>query len=87
MLWVSTNFCLIICLLIFECLTFPDDIPLITHLAVAEWAKDALQGIKKGAPFSLRLTQEHFSRVNSAQGKSNDDLSKVITFILLLFLI
>ncbi|KAG6424162.1 hypothetical protein SASPL_114575 [Salvia splendens] len=35
---------------------------------VSEWAKDALQGLKKGGPFSLCLTNEHFSRVSSAQG-------------------
>ncbi|KAK4481200.1 hypothetical protein RD792_012082 [Penstemon davidsonii] len=44
---------------------------------VAEWAKDALQGLRKGAPFSLCLTQKHFSRVASARGKSDDDLSKL----------
>ncbi|KZV36419.1 3-hydroxybutyryl-CoA dehydratase [Dorcoceras hygrometricum] len=44
---------------------------------VADWAKDAFQGLRKGAPFSLSLTQKHFSRVASAQGKSNDDLSKL----------
>ncbi|XP_075489928.1 3-hydroxyisobutyryl-CoA hydrolase-like protein 3, mitochondrial isoform X2 [Primulina tabacum] len=44
---------------------------------VADWAKDALQGLRKGAPFSLSLTQKHFSRVASAQGKSDDDLSKL----------
>ncbi|XP_057768115.1 3-hydroxyisobutyryl-CoA hydrolase-like protein 3, mitochondrial isoform X1 [Salvia miltiorrhiza] len=44
---------------------------------VAEWAKDALQGLKKGGPFSLCLTDKHFSRVSSAQGNSNDELSKL----------
>ncbi|XP_073307584.1 3-hydroxyisobutyryl-CoA hydrolase-like protein 3, mitochondrial isoform X1 [Primulina huaijiensis] len=44
---------------------------------VADWAKDALQGLRKGAPFSLSLTQKHFSRVASARGKSDDDLSKL----------
>ncbi|KAL1554883.1 3-hydroxyisobutyryl-CoA hydrolase [Salvia divinorum] len=44
---------------------------------VAEWAKDALQGLKKGGPFSLCLTDKHFSRVSSAQGNNNDDLSKL----------
>ncbi|KAL2500777.1 Enoyl-CoA hydratase [Forsythia ovata] len=44
---------------------------------VAEWAKDALQGLRKGAYFSLCLTQNHFSRVASARGKSNHDLSKL----------
>ncbi|XP_042002671.1 3-hydroxyisobutyryl-CoA hydrolase-like protein 3, mitochondrial isoform X2 [Salvia splendens] len=44
---------------------------------VAEWAKDALQGLKKGGPFSLCLTDKHFSRVSSAQGNNNDELSKL----------
>ncbi|XP_073155085.1 3-hydroxyisobutyryl-CoA hydrolase-like protein 3, mitochondrial isoform X1 [Henckelia pumila] len=44
---------------------------------VADWAKDALQGLRKGAPFSLSLTQKHFSRVASARGNSTDDLSKL----------
>ncbi|KAL1563388.1 3-hydroxyisobutyryl-CoA hydrolase [Salvia divinorum] len=44
---------------------------------VSEWAKDALQGLKKGGPFSLCLTDEHFSRVSSAQGNINDELSKL----------
>ncbi|CAA3033458.1 3-hydroxyisobutyryl- hydrolase 3, mitochondrial isoform X1 [Olea europaea subsp. europaea] len=44
---------------------------------VAEWAKDALQGLSKGAHFSLCLTQKHFSRVASARGKSDQDLSKL----------
>ncbi|XP_042000244.1 3-hydroxyisobutyryl-CoA hydrolase-like protein 3, mitochondrial isoform X2 [Salvia splendens] len=44
---------------------------------VAEWAKDALQGLKKGGPFSLCLTDKHFSRVSSAQGNNNGELSKL----------
>ncbi|XAR66967.1 3-hydroxyisobutyryl-CoA hydrolase [Bertholletia excelsa] len=45
---------------------------------VAEWAKDALVGLGKGAPFSLCLTQKHFSRVASAVGKHESDLSNLI---------
>lgn len=45
--------------------------------AVAEWANEALAGIKKGAPFSLCLTQRHFSQVASAYGNSDHYLSKV----------
>ncbi|XP_071698119.1 3-hydroxyisobutyryl-CoA hydrolase-like protein 3, mitochondrial [Rutidosis leptorrhynchoides] len=42
---------------------------------VAEWAKDALSGLKSGAPFSLALTQMHFSRVASARGNKKNELS------------
>ncbi|XP_009611113.1 3-hydroxyisobutyryl-CoA hydrolase-like protein 3, mitochondrial [Nicotiana tabacum] len=44
---------------------------------VVEWAKDALQGLRKGAPFSLCLTQKLFSRVASARGKNENDLSSL----------
>ncbi|CAI9298451.1 unnamed protein product [Lactuca saligna] len=44
-------------------------------LIVAEWAKDALLGLKKGAPFSLCLTQMHFSRVASAFRNKKNELS------------
>uniref|UniRef100_A0A0D9WRQ4 3-hydroxyisobutyryl-CoA hydrolase n=1 Tax=Leersia perrieri TaxID=77586 RepID=A0A0D9WRQ4_9ORYZ len=45
--------------------------------AVAEWANDALAGLTKGAPFSLCLTQKHFSRVASAYGNDEHYLSKL----------
>ncbi|CAN4123935.1 unnamed protein product [Withania somnifera] len=44
---------------------------------VAEWAQDALQGLRKGAPFSLCLTQRYFSRVVSVCGKNENNLSKL----------
>lgn len=49
------------------------------------WAKDALSGIKKGAPFSLSLTQIHFSRVASARGNKKNELSTVSFHAMLLY--
>ncbi|BAF19892.1 3-hydroxyisobutyryl-CoA hydrolase-like protein 3, mitochondrial isoform X1 [Oryza sativa Japonica Group] len=45
--------------------------------AVAEWANEALAGLKKGAPFSLCLTQKHFSQVASAYRNNEHYLSKL----------
>ncbi|KAK4280849.1 hypothetical protein QN277_012417 [Acacia crassicarpa] len=46
-----------------------------TNPTVAKWANEALEGLGKGAPFSLCLTQNYFSRVVSAQGKIDNILS------------
>nr|XP_043626071.1 3-hydroxyisobutyryl-CoA hydrolase-like protein 3, mitochondrial [Erigeron canadensis] len=46
-------------------------------LPVSQWATDALLGIKKGAPFSLSLTQSYFSRVASACKNNKTELSRL----------
>ena len=50
--------------------------------AVAEWADEALSGLGKGAPFSLCLTEKHFSQVASAFGDKENHLSNVTQFII-----
>jgi hypothetical protein len=48
-------------------------------LAVASWAKGALAGLAKGAPFSLCITKHHFAAVVAAGANAdNDDLSQVL---------
>ncbi|KAJ0745430.1 putative 3-hydroxyisobutyryl-CoA hydrolase [Helianthus annuus] len=52
--------------------------PKSTHFrAISQWAAEALSGIKKGAPFSLVLTQKYFSKVASARGNHGNELSKL----------
>ncbi|XP_004503423.1 3-hydroxyisobutyryl-CoA hydrolase-like protein 3, mitochondrial isoform X1 [Cicer arietinum] len=46
-----------------------------TDSNVVEWANEALLGLAKGAPFSLFLTNRHFSAVASALGKNGSELS------------
>ncbi|XP_077209899.1 3-hydroxyisobutyryl-CoA hydrolase-like protein 3, mitochondrial [Tasmannia lanceolata] len=47
-----------------------------TDATVAEWANDSLLGLRKGAPFSLCLTEKYFSQVASAHGNNEHHLSK-----------
>ncbi|KAM1173615.1 hypothetical protein FF1_026294 [Malus domestica] len=48
---------------------------------VVEWAKEPLQGLGNGAPLSLYLTQNYFSKVASALAKNDNQLSSESYFL------
>ncbi|XP_022729274.1 3-hydroxyisobutyryl-CoA hydrolase-like protein 3, mitochondrial isoform X1 [Durio zibethinus] len=48
-----------------------------TEASVVEWANDALHGLGKGAPFSLCLTQNYFSRVAYGYGKHGNEFTSL----------
>ncbi|RZC51170.1 hypothetical protein C5167_019588 [Papaver somniferum] len=54
-----------------------------TDATVVEWANDALAALGEGAPFSLCLTEKHFSRVASAQLEKNNDACQAIFAVLI----
>lgn len=45
--------------------------------AVVEWAKGALEGLRKGAPTSLFVTQTHYAKVAAAASAPSDPLAEV----------
>lgn len=45
--------------------------------AVSEWAKGALGGMAKGAPFSLSVTKHHYAAVAHAAKSPATDLAEV----------
>ncbi|KAL2929539.1 3-hydroxyisobutyryl-CoA hydrolase-like protein 3 mitochondrial [Bienertia sinuspersici] len=47
------------------------------HQQMAGWAKEALDGLAKGAPFSLCLTQKYFAKVASGLRSNDAALSKL----------
>lgn len=47
-------------------------------VAVAEWAKGALAGLAKGAPFSLAVTKHHYAAVAAGANSQGNDLSQVL---------